>query len=254
MISPDSALKRIDAGVCPHARADRTTGNLMTASSMISRAPRPAMALVALAIAGVALAGCMAGPTYGTAKGSNQQLLEDITGVLSVTPERGEQIEYKPRPELVRPASLDGLPEPRQNMAGASNPQWPESPEQRLARMRAEATANRDDIAFEPDIAVVPARRSAPAVLRTRGEDQRFDGQNVASADQRAEFNRRMAMSQQGSPTTRRYLSEPPLEYRRPAETAPADDVGEDEWRKERAARRAARQPGSSSWRDLLPW
>jgi len=225
----------------------------MAASSMITPTPRMAMALAALAAAGIVLSGCMAGPTYGTAKGSNQQLLEDITGVLSVTPERGEQIEYRPRPELVRPASLDGLPEPRQN-ATASNPQWPEAPEQRLARLRAEATANRDDTTFEPDIAVIPARNAPQAVLRTRGEDQRFDGRNIAEVDQRAEFNRRMAMSQQGSPTSRRYLSEPPLDYRRPSETAPADDLGEDEWRKERAARRAARQPGTSGWRDLLPW
>jgi hypothetical protein len=39
---------------------------------------------------------------------------------------------------------------------------------------------------------------------------------------------------QQGSPTNRRYLSEPPLDYRQPAETAAKNDVGEDEWKKDK--------------------
>lgn len=78
--------------------------------------------------------------------------------------------------------------------------------------------------------------------------------QNLERKQQREEFNRRLAENNQGSPTTRKYLSEPPLEYRKPAETAAANDVGEDELKKERRIKKAAQQQGTGGWRDLVPW
>ena len=71
----------------------------------------------------------------------------------------------------------------------------------------------------------------------------------------REEFNRRLAANRQGDPGLRRYLSEPPLEYRAPAETAPVNDIGEDEDKKE--ARRKAnsrKKAGKRNWRDFVPW
>ena len=41
--------------------------------------------------------------------------------------------------------------------------------------------------------------------------------------------------------------SEPPIEYRQPAATAATDDVGEDEWKKDRR-RKAGHTKKSSSW------
>ena len=72
--------------------------------------------------------------------------------------------------------------------------------------------------------------------------------------NQREEVKKRLAESRQGSATTRKYLSEPPLEYREAAATAPQDDIGDDEYQKTRAAKRAARKKGSSVWRDWMPW
>ncbi len=52
----------------------------------------------------------------------------------------------------------------------------------------------------------------------------------------------------------RRTLTEPPLEYRVPAATAAADELGEDEYKKERRLKREAKKKGGSTWRDLVPW
>ena len=62
-----------------------------------------------------------------------------------------------------------------------------------------------------------------------------------------------MAETKQGSATSRKYLSEPPLAYRQPAATAPTDDIGEDEFKTERRAKSAARKKGDWSWRQLIP-
>jgi hypothetical protein len=204
-----------------------------------------------LAVAIASLSGCMGSPTYGTDKPADQQLLEDITGVLSLAPKNDQRIEYKPRPELVKPASLSTLPPPQDSVITASNPDWPESPEQRRARIRAEATANRDNLDFSPEV-VDTRTAAAPTVVRNaRGDTvDTFTGNGRQT---REEFNRRLAENKQGSATSRRYLSEPPTEYRRPVETAPVGDVGEEEWRKEQRRKAAAGGGSTFSWRDLIP-
>lgn len=193
--------------------------------------------LVASACALAVLSGCMSSPTYGTDKTANEQLLEDVTGVLGVEALAGgkkqSEIAYSPRGQLVTPSSLEVLPEPQQELASAGNPAWPESPEERRRRIRAEATENRDN----------PNYRSPVA---TRASDTAF-----VSDGQRAEIQRIKRETTQGEATNRRYLSEPPLDYRVPEATAEAGSLGEDEWKK---AQRAKRAKGKSSWRDIVPW
>ncbi|WP_034330272.1 MULTISPECIES: hypothetical protein [unclassified Aminobacter] len=172
--------------------------------------------------AAVLLAGCMSSPTYGTGKTANQQLMEDVTGILALGPQDKPDIRYTPRGELVRPPTTTVLPEPQQEVASAENPAWPESPEERRRRIRAEADANNG---------------ASPSVVNTK--------------DQRIELQRRIREGQQGEATNRRYLSEPPLTYRQPEAGAAAGDIGVDEAKKARDAKRAA---GKSSWRDYVPW
>jgi hypothetical protein len=201
------------------------------------------------------LSGCMSSPTYGTGKTANQQLFEDLTGVISTDAltgrSRESEIAYKPRPELVRPASLEVLPEPQRELVSADNSAWPEAPEARRARLRAEATANRDEPGYRSPI--VSDVSSEPQTIR--GHDF---GNGVAHVDQvntreqRAELLRRKREANQGSPTTRKYLSEPPLEYRVPNATASADELGEDEWKKQQRGKKAAGK--GTTWRDFLPW
>lgn len=197
-----------------------------------------------LAIASaLTLAGCM-GPTYGTGTPADQQLLEDVTGILSLQPDQREPINYQPRGDLVRPASLEVLPQPQQS--ASSGEAWPESPEARLARVREEATLNQDDNSYNSGL------RGA----RTAGSSTDWDSSkgiamnDIDRASQREEFNRRLAQSQARDPNQRRFLSEPPTQYRQPAASAPVGDVGEDEWRKERAAKQAQ---GKITWRDMIP-
>lgn len=200
----------------------------------------------ALAVSAAALlSGCMSSPTYGTDKTATQQLFDDVTGIVSTATLTGqtgkEPIAYKPRPELVRPASLEVLPEPQREMATADNSAWPESPEQRRARLRAEATENQDN----------PGYRS-PIVMGTAG-NKALDSDPVnVTPEQRAEIERRRRERNQGSSTNRKYLSEPPLEYRVPNETAAVGELGEDEWKKQNRGKKAAGK--SWSLRDLLPW
>lgn len=175
----------------------------------------------------LALAGCMGSPTYGTDKTANAQLLEDLGGALSIgTRNRASEIEYQPRPQLVRPETTAVLPSPQDNVTSTTEAGWPESPEQRLARIRKEATDNRENLAYR-----------SPVV-----NDMRGVGPDNITPAQQAEFRRRMTESQGGSATNRRYLSEPPLTYRAPAATAPAGELGETEEKKERAAQREARK------------
>jgi len=241
------------------------------------------MVSVPLAVSALALAGCMGSPTYGTGTPAHEQLLSDVTGVLSIAPSKDkEPIDYKPRPELVKPApgATETLPLPQQTVATTANPAWPESPEQRRKRLRDEATANQNNSSYDsPIIADVESGKgvTSGARLGERGNFEspadppsgtrtgrtnagitspaRFDRGNFeSSADtshEREEFNKRLAENRQGNPTSRKYLSEPPLVYRQAAETAPTNDVGEDEWKKEKRQKRAARK--GSSWTDWIP-
>jgi hypothetical protein len=215
---------------------------------------RARLSLLALLASGVALSGCMGSPTYGTDKTSTEQLVGDVSGILSVAPKNRANIDYKPRPELVRPKAGEkpNLPEPQNNIVTAENTAWPESPEQRRARLRAEATENRDNPGWrpeiEPDVHAPSSAGSLPMGVSQRTSESGI-GKPGAEKDQREAFNKRLAETKQGNPTTRKYLSEPPLAYRQPADSAPVGDVGEDEYKKER------RLKGSSkSWRDILPW
>lgn len=218
---------------------------------------------ITAAIAATALSGCMNSPTYGTDKTANEQLVEDLGGMLSLAPKRGPQIDYEPRPDLVKPASTDQLPAPQQDIVAANQQAWPESPEERRARYRQYATQNRDNPDFRP-IVTSGRERDPDAPMITspaaaeRGQYRTLDPSQrpvFGKNDEQAEFRRRRVESSQGSAVNRKYLSEPPLEYRVPAETAPVGELGEDEDDKERRLKAESRKKaGKSSWRDVLPW
>ena len=205
-----------------------------------------------LAAVGLLTAGCMSSPTYGTGKSANEQLFDDVTGILSIAPKQREPIDYKPRPELVKPPSDQALAAPQDPISTASNPAWPESPEQRRRRYNEYATANQSDGGFEP---VVEDERSRE-VKRPQSTNFRGDfSVDSMSSSKRNEFKRRLQESKSGDPDKRKYLSEPPVEYREPAVSAPVDDIGEDEWKKEKRRKADSRKKsGKTSWRDFVPW
>ena len=75
------------------------------------------------------------------------------------------------------------------------------------------------------------------------------------AAAQKAEYQKRLKETQQGSSQTRKFLSEPPIDYRQAAADAPIGELGEDEYRKERRLKREARKKsGGFSLSDLNPF
>lgn len=201
---------------------------------------------IGVAVSALSLAGCMSSPTYGTGKTANQQFVEDLSGILSLGPKDRQKIDYKPRPELVQPESTAVLPPPQDDITMASSSAWPESPEERLARIRATATANQDNSAFRSEVQADSIGRSA-AATPIEGPDADPLARKPNPAQQRAAFKQALS-ERNGAVPQRKYLSEPPLVYREPAATAPVNDIGEDEWKKERDAQRASASGKKRSW------
>ncbi|MER8827330.1 hypothetical protein NKH73_14675 [Mesorhizobium sp. M0938] len=214
--------------------------------------------LAPLVVSGLALSGCMGSPTYGTDKSASAQLAGDLTSAFSVVPKNKDRIDYKPRPELVKPApGQKELPPPQDSIATASA-DWPESPEQRRARLRADATLHQDDPAYQAQI-VDDVQTDPTAIKAAMAQSGSSHPPAWTPADsdkgRAAEVKRRLAQGKQGDPNTRRYLSEPPVQYRAAADTAPTGDLGEDEYKKERRLKKeAAAKNKSGGMFDWLPW
>ncbi|WP_027169969.1 hypothetical protein [Mesorhizobium sp. WSM3224] len=213
-------------------------------------------ALVApLVASAIAMSGCVSSPTYGTDKTAAAQLFDDVSAAASITPKRKDPIDYKPRPELVKPApgQKENLPPPQQSIETASA-DWPESPEARRARIRADATAHQNDPNYQPE-AVEDIQTDPVAVKKALAESgsshpPRWTPED-SSATRKAQIQRSLAEQKQGDPTVRKYLSEPPLAYRQAAGTAPQNELGEDEYKKERRLKAQA-EGKKGGWFDWL--
>lgn len=198
-----------------------------------------------------AVTGCMSSPTYGTGKTSGAQLLEDVSSSFSLKPKQGAKIAYQPRPELLKDASAKGLPAPQENVTQTAGV-WPESPEQKRARLRQEATDNQGDPLYVPKIENDISGNNTETLTGSALADK-IARENSGQASE--DFRKRKAQNAAGSPTTRKMLSEPPLDYRQPAATAAYGDVGEDEAKKERRLRaEAKKKKGSKGLRGIIPW
>ena len=174
-----------------------------------------------LCLGGMTLAGCF-GPTYGTDKTASAQLMEDLGNSLSLGSRRQQEpISYTPRPGLVEPANTSVLPPPQQNIVEGSGV-WPESPEQRRARVLRDMEDGQRDPNFVTNPDQVAALGASEGPGRIRGGSQRV------------------------------FLTDPPTEYRQPAATAAAGDLGETEAAKERA--RSRQQGERRGLGRFIPW
>lgn len=218
-----------------------------------------ALVLAPLVASALAMSGCVSSPTYGTDKTAAEQLFSDINNVASFAPNQNK-IDYKPRPPLVKPApgEKESLPAPQEDITQTASAGWPESPEQRRARLRADAAAHENDVNYDPQI--VDDVQTDPVAVRKAmaesGSDHPPPPDSGKDVQRRGEINRRLVEANQGDPTSRKYLSEPPLTYRSPAATAPQGELGEDEVKKERRLKKeaAAKSGKGSGMFDWLPW
>jgi hypothetical protein len=175
-------------------------------SSISCRRPTGAL----LAVAALALAGCQSGMTYGTGKSPGMQTLEDVVGIAAISNERREPIDYQPRPDIVPPPTVADLPPPStggNSAMVAAN--WPVDPDVQSEQIRAEIA--RREAAGEP----LPTFRLPP-----RQQPVAAAGDAPMTKEQEAELRRRfadargnVAVDEYGNPV-RRYLTDPPVEYR----------------------------------------
>ena len=180
-----------------------------------------------LVVSGLLVSGCMSSPTYGTGKSANAQLDVRRERHVLVQAEAKPPIEYTPRPELVKPAkATTELPPPQESIATAANPN---GPNRRSSGARAcaptptpmwtiRATTRRSS-----DVAVSSTEDRS---FKKTGEAWRVPSRagNASLADEKAqseEFKKLAPGNKQGSPTMRKFLSEPPLEYRQACRRPP---------------------------------
>ena len=177
---------------------------------------------------------CM-GPTYGTDKPATAQFIEDLGDAASIVPKKKETLAYQPRGQLVKPADDKTLVAPEQNLASKDNPQWVESPEQARARLKAEADENADNGSY----------RSPLAVSVT-------EGKVLSPEQQRAAFREARKIQDGRYSDRRRFMSDPPLDYRKVDDPAKLQDLGESEVAKEKRRKKEAAIAGSGQkWWEL---
>lgn len=186
----------------------------------------------------IALSACTS-PTYGTGKTSMEQLVEDLGESTSITGNQDKRnLKYSPRPGLVVPSqeSAKQLAQPQQTLASReTNPQWVESPEEVRERLREEADANKNNPKY---------RSPLLAGNGTNGqltETQKWESFRKAKAD--AEGGTVVNTNQ------RKYLTDPPLEYRTVSQDQ-LTDLGEPETKKEKRRKKeaAVANTGKSWW------
>ena len=200
--------------------AQRSFGEQATGMTRSNFAPlRAALLLGGLA---VTVVGCQSGMTYGTGKSPGMQTVEDIVGLSVMSSATKEPIEYKPRPPIVAPPTVASLPPPvdpntTSSMVAAN---WPVDPDVQTQQIRDEIA--RREAAGEPLPDFRLPAGSAPEPIEaitdrpmTRAE---IDEVRRRFADARGA----VAVDASGNPV-RRYLTDPPVEYRAPDPAAPVE-------------------------------
>ena len=181
-------------------------------------------------VAGLALAGCTTGNTYGTGKSPAMQTLEDLAGIAALSSAKREPIDYTPRPKIVAPPTVAELPAPGAGNTALLASNWPNDPDQVRAQIRADTAAR------EASGAPAPALRIPGAGVPKPGEINKMllnidpsveatpTPEEQAGAKKLFADARGVAVDENGNPI-RRYLSDPPSEYRLPDPTAPVEII-----------------------------
>lgn len=188
--------------------------------------------VVGVTVMGMLLGACTS-PTYGTGKSAGEQLVDDLGSATSITGDQSKRnLKYGPRPGLVVPAQAraEDLASPQQNMANReTNPQWVESPEETRERLRDEADANKNNPNYRSPLL------AGNGTAGQMTESQKWEAFRKAKAD-----------AQGGSVVNaqRKYLTDPPVEYRSVSQDQ-LTDLGEPEQKKEKRRKKEAAVAGS---------
>jgi hypothetical protein len=204
------------------------------------------LSTLVLGASALALTGCVGGTTYGTGVTQEAQILKDLRGMISFGSKKTKtSIDHSARPNLVMPSKTAALPVPLDQESSSSNVNWPESPEQKLTRIRGEAEQadprsgaisveeqKRKKVSIrynKPDNNAVDVDRDGHAAITSLG-----DGTHKKTKMLKEKY------AYSNGPK-RKFLTEPPVEYRVPISTAPVGDLGISEAEKEKRAEKAAK-------------
>lgn len=190
--------------------------------------------MVALSLAAL-LAGC-SGNTYGTGVSSEKQLLKDVTSLVSLgSADDKPRISYNSRPKLVKAPQVAALPTPAETITGDAG-YFPEDPELKRKRLleQLENGDGLDEAELSPEIVAMRqeslerSRRDALTKIDKEECDHVCDVLESQEGRKRMLEKKNLERELNGV-KKRRYLTEPPDEYRTPAETAEIGVVGEEE-------------------------
>ncbi|HVY19921.1 MAG TPA: hypothetical protein VHA70_07535 [Bauldia sp.] len=172
--------------------------------------------LPVLAVAGAAaLAGCNS-MTYGTGTTPAMQTVQDLTGLATGGKADKAPIDYSPRPKIVAPPAIGALPPPQSDSQTLASTNWPNDPDLLKARVKADADARA--AAGQEDQLRLPKGKLVAAPP---------PGENYVSKEDLAKIKATMdsnkggmSVDASGAPV-RKYLTDPPVEYRLPDPNAP---------------------------------
>jgi len=206
--------------------------------------------VVGVITSGIILTACSnTGTTYGTGTSHELATLQGLGSMFELRKKDRPNIDYSARPDLVMPASKNALPSPA-DQANTGDQNWPVSPEQKIAAVQNDAPVTDEFARNSGGLPVEFALSEKQGINRPsnkRREIKPFDGAvdstRASGASQilrdiqlgNNKKNRKEAIARSGQLTytkgsgTRRFLTEPPVEYRTPAATAEASDLGIDE-------------------------
>jgi hypothetical protein len=179
--------------------------------------------LLAALLAPAWLAGCSPTATYGTGEAPEMALFREVTGGI-LTGGKKEPIEYQPRAPLVMPPTAEQLPPPAETASSASL-DWPLDPDARVASV---TDLTEEELRYGGGQAEYRRLKPLVGVLPETPRDDVMDSRQPAydvvhSRKQRATFQKALAEARGYGGGERRYLTDPPEEYRQPASTAPAE-------------------------------
>lgn len=182
------------------------------------------------------LAGC-SGSTYGTGQTQQEMLLSDINGMVPLgNSNKKERIVYTSRPKLVPPPTTASL-QPPVETTEAADAFFPVNPEEaRRARIGALDEAEARGLTGR-DIGIKQQAPSNAALAHPafRDKDTPAVYTSYDSDKESEESKKRLARMRQIQGTgglgtaPRQYLTQPPVEYRTPAETAEVGNIGKRE-------------------------
>lgn len=192
---------------------------------------------IGLCTAMILVASCTGGTTYGTGSSHEEQTIKSLSNMLAIAPDEKPDIDYSSRPDLVMPPNKGVLPTPVDETQVASEENWPVSPEQRIAAI-SEGAPEPDDYGNLPTEYLVSEkdgiRNSADIYRASRASDRSGGGEQLIDEIVRdsngsgtsAEVQKRRSELAYSTGVQRKFLTEPPTEYRVPSENAEAGELG----------------------------